>query len=85
MKDFAIGDRVELQEDLNRFFGESEHGVIRAFFTEPVGDVTGVHYAEIEWDDGSISSVPMHTLQFEELGDYLVNDFLFDDMEDFEC
>ena len=85
MIELQVGDRIELQEGFDRFFGNNEfgeHGEIRSFFTAPLGDITEVQYAMIEWDDGTISSVPISTLEFEDVSDDLWYESYDDDFDD---
>ena len=80
---FEIGDRVELLADIDRFFGGpdyGEHGTIIGFFTMPNGDIDGLEFAKVQWDDGSISSVPSCSLESEDITD----DLWIDDDMDFE-
>lgn len=70
-RQFVIGDDIQLTEGVDRAFSDCEHGVIESFFQMPLGNLTGVKYANIVWDDGSESAIPVGNLEHEDLANDL--------------
>ncbi len=77
---FNIGDIIKLNEGVERAFSDCNIGEVTGFFTAPLLNLDGVQYAEVAWEDGTESSIPVGQIQHFDYNDS-VDGLLLDDCD----